>query len=194
MPPAIRSEQSRQAIIEAAVGLCAERGFASITIEGIAARAGVGKTTIYRWWPSKAAILIEGVENARDAAAGFPDTGDIRADLVAQTSSVMQLFNTAFGTIWRGLIGAAQSDEDAAEGVTRILRVSIDACVARLAKARDSGQIRADLDLEMAVELLYGPIYHTWLLRTRPLPEAYMETVIATLLPALVPPPDKPAP
>ncbi|MFF1412935.1 TetR/AcrR family transcriptional regulator [Streptomyces sp. NPDC058289] len=190
MSPATRSEESRQAIIEAAFGLCVERGFASITIEGIAARAGVGKTTIYRWWPSKAAILIEGVEKARDAAAGFPDTGDIHADLVAQTSSVMQLFNTEFGEIWRGLIGAAQSDEAAAEGVTRILRVSIDACVARLAKARDAGQIRADLDLEMAVELLYGPIYHTWLLRTRPLPEAYMEAVLATLLPALVPAPD----
>lgn len=189
MSPATRSEESRQAIIEAALGLCVERGFASTTIEGIAARAGVGKTTIYRWWPSKAAILIEGVENARDAAAGFPDTGDIHADLAAQTSSVMRLFNTEFGEIWRGLIGAAQSDEAAADGVTRILRVSIDACVARLATARDAGQIRTDLDLEMAVELLYGPIYHTWLLRTRPLPEAYMEKVLAVLLPALVPAP-----
>ncbi|MER5763456.1 TetR/AcrR family transcriptional regulator [Streptomyces sp. NPDC002082] len=190
MSPATRSEESRQAIIEAALGLCVERGFTSTTIEGIAARAGVGKTTIYRWWPSKAAILIEGVENARDAAAGFPDTGDIHADLVAQTSSVMRLFNTEFGEIWRGLIGAAQSDEVAADGVTRILRVSIDACVERLATARDAGQIRADLDLEMAVELLYGPIYHTWLLRTRPLPEAYMESVLTMLLPALVPAPD----
>ncbi|MFE4257349.1 TetR/AcrR family transcriptional regulator [Streptomyces sp. NPDC056883] len=191
MSPATRSEESRQAIIEAAFGLCVERGFASTTIEGIAARAGVGKTTIYRWWPSKAAILIEGVENARDAAAGFPDTGDIRADLAAQTSSVMSLFTTEFGEIWRGLIGAAQSDEAAADGVTRILRVSIDACVERLATARDAGQIRTDLDLEMAVELLYGPIYHTWLLRTRPLPEGYMESVLATLLPALVPAPDQ---
>ncbi|WP_328296526.1 TetR/AcrR family transcriptional regulator [Streptomyces sp. NBC_00435] len=193
MTPAIRSEQSRQAIVDAAFGLCAERGFAAITIEGIAARAGVGKTTIYRWWPSKAAILIEGIETARDAAAGFPDTGDIRADLAAQTSSVMALFNTEFGTIWRGLIGAAQSDKAAADGVTRILRVSIDACVARLAKAREAGQIRADLDLELAVELLYGPIYHTWLLRTRPLPEAYMEAVLTTLLPALVPAPGEPS-
>ncbi|MFF3216793.1 TetR/AcrR family transcriptional regulator [Streptomyces sp. NPDC002886] len=189
MSPATRSEESRQAIIEAALSLCVERGFTSTTIEGIAARAGVGKTTIYRWWPSKAAILIEGVENARDAAAGFPDTGDIHADLAAQTSSVMRLFNTEFGQIWRGLIGAAQSDEAAADGVTRILRVSIDACVARLAKARDAGQIRPDLDLELAVELLYGPIYHTWLLRTRPLPEGYMEGVLAMLLPALVPAP-----
>ncbi|MFE2304633.1 TetR-like C-terminal domain-containing protein [Streptomyces sp. NPDC059411] len=135
-------------------------------------------------------MLIEGVETARDAAAGYPDTGDIFADLATQTASVMQLFSTEFGAIWRGLIGAAQSDEAAAAGVTRILRVSIDECVARLAKARDAGQIRADLDLELAVEILYGPIYHTWLLRTRPLPEAYMETVLAMLRPALMPAPD----
>ncbi|MET9470352.1 TetR/AcrR family transcriptional regulator [Streptomyces sp. NPDC006544] len=191
MSPAIRSEEARQAIVEAAFDLCAEQGFAAVTIEGIAARAGVGKTTIYRWWPSKAAILIEAVENARDAAAGYPDTGDIYADLAAQTSSVMRLFKTDFGTIWRGLIAAAQSDEAAADGVTRILRVSIDACVARLAKARDAGQIRDDLDLEMAVEIIYGPIYHTWLLRTRPVPEAYMETVLAALLPALTPSPGR---
>ncbi|MET9465972.1 TetR/AcrR family transcriptional regulator [Streptomyces sp. NPDC006544] len=189
MSPATRNEEARQAIIEAAFSLCAERGFAAVTIEGIAARAGVGKTTIYRWWPSKAAILIEAVENARDASAGYPDTGDIYADMVTQTASVMQMFTTEFGTIWRGLISAAQSDEPAAEGVARILRVSIDQCVARLAKARDAGQIRTDLDLELAVEIIYGPIYHTWLLRTRPLPEAYMETVLAALLPALTPAP-----
>ncbi|MFI5761819.1 TetR/AcrR family transcriptional regulator [Streptomyces sp. NPDC051563] len=191
MSPAIRNEEARQAIIEAAFGLCAERGFAAVTIEGIAVRAGVGKTTIYRWWPSKAAILIEAVENARDTSAGFPDTGDIYADLIAQTASVMRMFTTEFGAIWRGLISAAQSDEAAADGVARILRVSINECVARLAKARDAGQIRADLDLELAVELIYGPIYHTWLLRTRPVPEGFMETVLTTLLPVLRPAPSQ---
>ncbi|AQT70944.1 TetR/AcrR family transcriptional regulator [Streptomyces sp. fd1-xmd] len=185
-----RNEKARQAIISAAFELCAEHGFAATTIEAIASRAGVGKTTIYRWWPSKAAILIEGVEIARDASAGYPDTGDIQADLLTQTANVMQLFDTDFGAIWRGLIAAAQSDETAAEGVSRILRVSIDECVARLAKARDAGQIRPDLDLEVAVELIYGPIYHTWLLRTRPVPTSFMQTTLRALMPALVPAPD----
>ncbi|MFE2311493.1 TetR/AcrR family transcriptional regulator, partial [Streptomyces sp. NPDC059411] len=62
MSPAIRSEQSRQAIVDAAFSLCAERGLASVSIEAIAARAGVGPPTLSRWWPSPAASLLEGVE------------------------------------------------------------------------------------------------------------------------------------
>ncbi|MFD3700436.1 TetR/AcrR family transcriptional regulator [Streptomyces sp. NPDC058646] len=185
--PTRRSEKARQAIISAAFEICAERGFIATTIEAIATRAGVGKTTIYRWWPSKAAILLEGVDMHRNASAGYPDTGDIRADLVTQTTNVMRLFETEFGEIWRGLIAAAQTEEVAAEGVRRILRGSIDQCVDRLAKARDAGQIRPDLDLELAVELIYGPIYHTWLLRTRPVPPAFMQSVLAALMPALEP-------
>ncbi|GIG63317.1 TetR family transcriptional regulator [Longispora fulva] len=186
-PPAHarRNEKSREAIIAAAFELCAERGFAATTIEAIAARAGVGKQTIYRWWGSKAEVLIEGVRIHRDASAGFPDTGDIRADMATQTGNVMRLFHTEFGAIWRGLIAAAQTEEAAAEGVRRILRVSIDEGVARLERARELGQLRAGLDPELAIELLYGPIYHTWLLRTRPVDEHYMTEVLAALGPAL---------
>jgi AcrR family transcriptional regulator len=183
--PARRNNNARQAIISAASELCIERGFAATTVEAIAAKAGVGKQTIYRWWPSKAAILVEGVEILRDQLVQFPDTGDIPADLSTQTGTVMRLFASEFGIIWRGLIAAAQTDEAAADGVRRILRVSIDDCVARLAKARDAGQIRADVDLELAVELIYGPLYHTWLLRTRVVGESYMDTVLDTILPAL---------
>ncbi|MFJ3902272.1 TetR/AcrR family transcriptional regulator [Streptomyces sp. NPDC090025] len=182
-----RNEQARRAVIEAAFVICVERGFAQVTIEAIAARAGVAKTTIYRWWPSKAAILLDGVEMHRDASAGFPDTGDIMVDLTTQTANVMALFQGDFGAIWRGLIAAAQSEEFAADGVRRILRGSIDACVARLAKAVEAGQLRADLELELAVELIYGPIYHTWLLGTRPVPPDFMPTVLQALTPALRP-------
>ncbi|MFJ1708455.1 TetR/AcrR family transcriptional regulator [Kitasatospora sp. NPDC088346] len=191
--PARRSEHARQAIIAAAFELCAERGFAATTIEAIAARAGVGKTTIYRWWPSKAAILAEGVEIQRDASATFPDTGDIWTDLATQTGNVTRLFDTEFGAIWRGLIAAAQTEEYAADSVRRILRGSIDAALARLAGARDAGQLRPDLDLELTVELIYGPLYHAWLLRTRPFPPSYMQSVLTALKPALAPAPE-PAP
>ncbi|MBV1852666.1 TetR/AcrR family transcriptional regulator [Catellatospora tritici] len=182
-----RNEQSRQAIITAALELCAERGYAATTVEAVAAKAGVGKQTIYRWWPSKAAVLIEVMEEQRDKSARFPDTGDIWRDLGTQTRNVMRLFESDFGLIWRGLIGSAQTEEPAADGVRRILRVSIEQCMARLAKARDAGQLRADLDLELAVELIYGPIYHTWLLRVRRIDESYMDTVLAALRPALAP-------
>ncbi|MFH8581290.1 TetR/AcrR family transcriptional regulator [Streptomyces zaomyceticus] len=187
--PSRRSEKARQAILEAAFGLCVERGLAATTIEAIAARAGVAKTTIYRWWPSKAAILLEVVEVRRSADGGYPDTGDIMADLATQTANVTRLFETELGAIWRGLIAAAQTEDIAAEGVRRILRGAIDECVARLAKARDAGQIREDLDLEIAVELIYGPIYHTWLLGTRAMSPPFMDSVLDALRPSLQPPP-----
>lgn len=185
--PSRRNEHARRAIVSAAFEICVERGFAATTIEAIATRAGVGKTTIYRWWPSKAAILLEGVAMHRDSSAHFPDTGDIYADLASQTTNVMRLFDSDFGPVWRGLIAAAQTEEVAAEGVRSILRGSIDDCIARLAKARDAGQIRSDIDLELTVELIYGPLYHIWLLRTRPVPPHFMETVLAALRPALEP-------
>jgi AcrR family transcriptional regulator len=171
--------------MDAATSLCVELGFAATTIEAIAARAGAGKQTIYRWWPSKAAILIEGVEIQRDARAGFPDTGDLRADLRTQTSNVLRLFDSDFGAIWRGLIAAAQNDTAAADGVRRILRVSIDECIGRLEKGVKDGQLRPGLDLELVVELIYGPMYHTWLLRTRPVNASYMNQVLDALAPAL---------
>ncbi|GAA4599255.1 AcrR family transcriptional regulator [Actinoplanes octamycinicus] len=180
-----RSEQSRQAILTAAAGLCAEVGYAATTVEGIAARAGVGKQTIYRWWPSKAAVLLEHMERVREAQAGFPDTGDLRADLLAQTSAVQALFGGDLGAVWRGLLIAAQSEDVAAAGVRALLEQAISDAKERLARAREAGELRPDADLDMAVEIIYGPLYHAWLLRARPLPEAYMKEVLALVFEGL---------
>ena len=86
-----RSERSRRAIYDAALALVGEVGYAKATVEGIAARAGVGKQTIYRWWPSKGAVLLEAFLDLSDQAARaaddgqgmheIPDTGDLEADL-----------------------------------------------------------------------------------------------------------------
>ncbi|CAM5684673.1 hypothetical protein SRIMM317S_03433 [Streptomyces rimosus subsp. rimosus] len=77
-----RSERSRRAIYDAALALVGEVGYNKLTIEGIAARAGVGKQTIYRWWPSKAAVLLDAfTQDVEGYEAGMPDTGDLAADL-----------------------------------------------------------------------------------------------------------------
>jgi AcrR family transcriptional regulator len=185
--PNRRSEQSRQAILTAAADLCVEIGFAATTIEAIAARAGVGKQTIYRWWPSKAAVLLEHMQHVRTASAEFPDTGDLRADLLTQTGAVEALFASRFGAIWRGLLIAAQSDDVAAEGVRELLEQAIAEAKGRLANAQASGELRADADLDMAVEIIYGPLYHAWLLRARPLPNGYMKEILNLVFDGLKP-------
>lgn len=106
----VRSEAARQAILHATVELLAERGYDHLSIEGIAARAGVGKQTIYRWWPSKGAViaecLLEGMllsERLRP-----PDTGDIRQDLTTWLQRVFALLSSAEGEgLLRSLIAAA---------------------------------------------------------------------------------------
>ncbi len=76
-----RRESSRLAILAAALALCREEGYARLSVEAIAARAGVGKQTIYRWWPSKGAVLLEALEREVAGSANVPDTGDIVADM-----------------------------------------------------------------------------------------------------------------
>jgi AcrR family transcriptional regulator len=185
--PTRRNEQSRQAILSAAADLVADVGYAATTVEAIAARAGVGKQTIYRWWPSKAAVLLEYMGRVREAAVGFPDTGDLGADLLTQTTALQALFASETGSVWRGLLIAAQSDDVAADGVRALLEQAIAEARLRLAKAQQSGELRADADLDMVVEIIFGPLYHAWLLRARPLPEAYMRDVLKLVFEGLRP-------
>jgi AcrR family transcriptional regulator len=185
--PTRRSEQSRQAILTAAADLCAEIGYTATTIEAIAARAGVGKQTIYRWWPSKAAVLLEHMQRVREASIGFPDTGDLRADLLTQTTAVQGLFAANSGAIWRGLLIAAQSDDVAADGVRALLEQAVAEAKERLAKGQASGELRGDADLDMAVEIIYGPLYHAWLVRGRPLPEGFMKEILHLVFDGLKP-------
>jgi AcrR family transcriptional regulator len=184
-----RSERARQAILHAAFELCRENGFAATTMEGIAKRAGVGKQTIYRWWPSKAAVLHEALNEMGGAATGFPDTGDVYADLHGQMTRVVQLLTTdGFHDVYAGMIAATQSDEAVSQSfLETMIRPRVDACRARLEKAREQGQIRADADLDDVVELIYAPIYYRLLLRTRPLSTDQVTAILDLAFTGLTP-------
>jgi AcrR family transcriptional regulator len=169
--PERRSERARAAILNATLELCREQGYAGTSIDGIAKRAGVGKQTIYRWWPSKAAVLQEALNERAHASTDFPDTGDVMADLRSQMSTVAELFaSEEFSPYARGLIAAAQNDPQIARSlVSGIVEPRVRACRERLQRAVEQGQIRSDIDLDDAVELLYAPLYYRLLLRTRPI-------------------------
>jgi AcrR family transcriptional regulator len=167
--PERRSERARHAILTAAIELCVEQGFAKVTMEGIAKQAGVGKQTIYRWWPSKAAVLQEALNERIGSQTDFPDTGDIRADLRTQMNVVVKLFRSKVFLPYVGLIAAAQSDPELAKSLfVSIVEPRVRACRERLKRAQEQGEVREDVDLEVAVEILYGPLYHRLLLDPRP--------------------------
>ncbi|MFB7917650.1 TetR/AcrR family transcriptional regulator [Streptomyces sp. NPDC056061] len=195
-----RSERSRRAIHDAALALVGEVGYRATTVEAIAARAGVGKQTIYRWWPSKAAVLLEafvarseraarrdggdGTGSGGDGAPGLPpeipDTGDLAADLRAvMRATVDELTDPAFEAPTRAL--AAEGIIDAELGaafVQQLLEPGLLLYAARLRAAREAGRVRADIDVRIALELLVGPLTHRWLLRTLPLTHAYADALV----------------
>ncbi len=168
--PSRRSETAHRAIIEAVTQLVAEQGYDTVSVEAIARRAGVGKQTIYRWWPSKAAVALEALRDGFSTVTGFPDTGDVIADMRTQMTGVNEsLSTTGAGPLCRALIAAAQSDPSISQAhLDEIIEPASVECRARLRRAQQQGQIRADVDVQTTIDLLYGAIYYRLLLATRP--------------------------
>jgi AcrR family transcriptional regulator len=188
--PARRSPRAQTAILAAARSLTAEVGYQALTVESIAARAGVGKQTIYRWWPSKGAVLFDAIlaENADDDRhPTLPDTGDLHADLRTVLRAVVaNLTDPATDRLNRAVAAEIQADEElAAELVDRLLRPQMHATAERLRRARDAQQLADGADVEVAVELLYGPLFHRWLLRTAPLDLDYADRIVENVLAGL---------
>ncbi|MFK8910356.1 TetR/AcrR family transcriptional regulator [Streptomyces sp. YS-3] len=160
--PRRRSERSRRAILSAALELCSENGYGRVTIEGIAARAGVSKKTIYRWWATKGAVLLEAVIEAVVSTSPLPDTGDVDTDIVTHVTSVMRVFTSpVIGPAYTGILSELLHDEALATAVNEALVVPRVALVyERLRAGQRAGQLPPDADLELAVEMLYGPLYY----------------------------------
>ncbi|NGN63248.1 TetR/AcrR family transcriptional regulator [Streptomyces sp. A7024] len=183
-----RSERSRRAILDAALDQVGETGYEKLTIEGIAARAGVGKQTIYRWWPSKAAVLLDAFTAvSEDAAQGqheLPDTGDLEADLKeVLRATVDELNRDVYDRPARALAAAAVTDPALAEEFNRrVLGPQLDLYVERFTAARAAGHIADDVDVRVATDLLVGPLAHRWLLRTLPMDHAYADRVVELAL------------
>ncbi|MFC6880525.1 MULTISPECIES: TetR/AcrR family transcriptional regulator [Actinomadura] len=177
--PRYRNERSHKAILDAALKLCREQGFAKTSVDAIAKEAGVGKQTIYRWWPSKAAVLVEAIDRQSAPSPDFPDTGDVLADLRDQMVIVARYFQAAQSSTYREVIGAAQSDPATAQVVLNTLvRPRVEGCRNRLEQARRQGQIRADVVLDDVIELIYAPLYYRLLLGTRPTTPEQVEVIL----------------
>ena len=192
MPNAARrSERSRTAILDATLALLHEVGYTDLTIEAIAARAGVGKQTIYRWWKGRGAVVLDALaeQAAATASAALPDTGDLEADLRPVVRAIVaELADPRLSATTRALTIETLASETYAEKVRDLLlRPQLDSIKDRLRSARAAGHLRADADLDQAVELFIGPVYHRWMLRTGPLTEEYADGVVDLGLAALRP-------
>ncbi|MBV2366043.1 TetR/AcrR family transcriptional regulator [Streptomonospora nanhaiensis] len=186
-----RSEASRRAILTAAFDLVGEVGYARLSIEGIAARAGVGKQTIYRWWPSKGAVLFDAVlmlaQDPGGGTAALPDTGDLAADLgLVLRATVDEFADPRFSEPLRALSTEIAHDPALARSYAERLDGPLrEAKKDRLRSAQRVGDLPEDLDLDLAVDLIWGPLTARWLHRTGPLTHAFADALVAAALDGL---------
>ncbi|MEU8092039.1 TetR/AcrR family transcriptional regulator [Micromonospora chalcea] len=187
--PTRRNEQSRRAILAAALELLTETGYSALTVEAIAARAGVGKQTIYRWWRGKGAVILDALADDMPEVIALPDTGDLRADLRAVLrATVAEFADSRLSATTRAITIETLADEElAAQARDRLLRPQLNAVRARLEAAREAGQVRPDTALDLVVELLFGPLYHRWLLRNGPLTDDYADGIVDLVVTAVTP-------
>ena len=161
-----RSERSHQAIITATRELLVERGYPGVTIEGIAARAGVGKQTIYRWWPSRAALVLEAYLSSADVVTPPAAARTVREDVRALLGWLIAVLREPTGGhVVAGLVADIQHDIDLAEGFHRdVVPARREAMLSALDRGRERGEIRMDADLELAVDALHGAVFYRLLL------------------------------
>ncbi|WEH35891.1 TetR/AcrR family transcriptional regulator [Streptomyces sp. AM 4-1-1] len=192
-----RSERSRQAILEAARALVSEVGHDKVAIEAIAVRAGVGKQTIYRWWPSKGAVILDAFlalgEGAGERRVTLPDTGNIKADLkTAMRATAAEFAAPEFEKPIRALTIEISNDPDlAAQYREKLARPVDDARKERLRGAQRAGQLATDADLDLVLEVLYAPLFQRWLHRSGPLTAEYADSLVDVTLRAFRPEPER---
>lgn len=175
-----RSERSRRAILDAAAQLLTERGYADITIEGVAAKAGVGKTTIYRWWSTKADIYIDLYSELALMIVPPPDTGDYVRDLVILIQGAFKLYReTAAGLALAGIIAEAQGNAEVAERVRNGFAPSRRQVIMTiLERGVRTGQIPPDADIQIVGDLLIAATWFSLLVKNRPLTARRAEQLV----------------
>jgi AcrR family transcriptional regulator len=179
-----RSERSHRAIIDATNELLKERGFVDLTIDEVALRAKVSKATIYRRWPSKGTLVFEAFSADFLNRQPLPSGGSLHADLLAALRAWIKVNNgTVTGRTLAGLIAEVQRDPELAviwrESFVGPVRVHHRAMVDR---AIERGEISADVDAEVVLDMLYGPAYHRLLQSHLALSDQFAQAVVDTLV------------
>lgn len=182
-----RDEVARSRILGAALEVLQDVGYSNTTTDAIAERAGASKATIYRWWANKTAVVIEALRRQVAREAPFPDTGDLATDIHQQLQNFVHFLEGWRGRVFKAFMAAAQSDSAFADSFRA------DWILPRRAEAReiferhrDGGRLRPDVDLELLLDVMYGPIYFRLLAGHGPLDSDFARAVGDMTLRSLV--------
>jgi AcrR family transcriptional regulator len=181
-----RSARTEKAILDATRELLAEAGVRELTVERVSARSGVAKTTIYRRWRGKdelaLAVLIDMVENV----VATPDLGDTRKELIRFVDAAVKILgSTLMGRVMQGLVSELATDPELAGAFRRrVVAMRIAEARRLVERGIERGDLRADADVELFHELLFGPVYYRLLLSGAPLDKRLAERIVDAVLPA----------
>lgn len=176
-----RSERSRRSILAAAAALLHERGLQAMSIEAVAARAGVSKTTIYRWWPSRGVLALDAIYAEWSRARGVvPNRGTLQGDLRSRMRATVRVLNSlALGSTLAALIAEAQTDAELADAYNEHVLMPLRAQIAViLERAITRGELPTDLDRDAAIDLLQGPLFLRLLHTHAPLDQRFADTIV----------------
>ena len=185
-----RSEKARRAILQAAGELLLAHGLGEVSMDAIAERAGVSKATIYRWWPTKETLALDALYHEWAGKRAAPrDTGTLRSDLLALLRPWARLVRSQpYGRVIGAFITKAHTDRAFADQyLARLVQPRREQARTILTRAIERGEIAADLDLEVALDLLYGALYHRLLHGHAPLNDRFVGDVVEMALSGLLP-------
>jgi AcrR family transcriptional regulator len=178
-----RDEHRRVAVLDSALLIASEQGLAALSFESIAKHSNVGRPLLYRWWPNKAAILIEALLRVTEIAVPYADTGRVETDVQVQVSAYAELLRGPHGNAYRVLFGEAQRDPD----IRKRLYQQLAAPRRRLARAVlkrgvSRGQLRKDLNIEAAVDLIFAPLLYRLLLGHASLRKSQVDVLVQQVM------------
>lgn len=174
-----RNVESQSSILTASYDLLLEIGFGAVTVEKIADRAKVSKATIYKWWPNKAAVVMDGYLTAAAAKLPVPDTGSAFQDILEHATNMSRFMTTREGLIFLEIIGEGQVDSGLAEAFrTRYIQPRRQEVRGIMERGLSRGQLKNSLDIALCTDLIYGPIFYRLLVTGDPIDDNYVRQLV----------------
>ncbi len=181
-----RSPETREGILKAAYEMLNEVGFIDLTIEGVAARAEVGKPTIYRRWKTKAALVMDAFLEAVNPEIAFPDTGIVSEDFREQMQKIVRLMNSPRGEVLANVIGCGQADKELMTAFRENWLAPRRKDAQRIFKRGvERGELKEAIDAEIAIDALYSPLFYRLLLKHQPLTENFVDQLVDLVMKGL---------
>lgn len=181
-----RSEESEDAILCATLQLLKAKPLRDISIEEIARKAGVGKATIYKWWPSKAYVALDAFLRKMNRMVPNPDTGSVEADLKKQIHYLASFYTSSTGRIFGQFLAEAQSDREFARLLReRFMKPRREIAGVIFDRAVKRGEVDPSLDRDLVLDLIYGPVLYRLLIVQSPFGRKRVAALVSTLFQGL---------